>query len=68
MDKKYRGNGYASEALELLIDHCFNLLNLRKLFCHIAEDNTASLALFKKCGFKINGKKKNICSLILLRK
>ena len=56
---KYKRNGYASEALSILITHCFKKMNLYQLYCNIAEDNKASLNLFKKHKFKITGKKKD---------
>ena len=56
---KYKRNGYASEALSILIDHCFSKMNLYQLYCNISEDNKASLNLFKKHKFKITGKKKD---------
>jgi len=56
-DKKNRQNGYASEALELLIKHSFGKLHLLKLYCHVAENNIPSLKLFKKHKFKIKRKR-----------
>jgi diamine N-acetyltransferase len=50
-----RKNGYAKEALSLLTNYCFEVLNLRQLFCHITVDNKASLQLFKTCGFEQSG-------------
>jgi len=50
--------GYASEALELLIDYSFNQLNLHQLFANITPDNTKSLALFEKHNFLKVGTKK----------
>lgn len=55
---KYKRNGYASEALSLLIAHCFKKMNLHQLYCNVTENNKASLHLFKKHKFKITGKKK----------
>lgn len=56
--KKYRNKGYASEALEMLIDYCFNTIHLHQMYCNITEDNIASLKLFEKCNFKTIGLKK----------
>ncbi len=56
---KDRKNNYASEALETLIEYSFNTLLINQLFCNITADNTASLRLFNKFGFNINGTKKN---------
>ncbi|UPT66315.1 MAG: GNAT family N-acetyltransferase [Sphingobacteriales bacterium JAD_PAG50586_3] len=57
-DEADRKNGHASQALKRLISYAFSTLNLNQLFCNIAVDNTASLALFKKHGFAITGTKK----------
>ena len=50
--------GFASEAIELLINYSFNQLNLHQLFANITADNTKSLELFKKYNFKKIGVKK----------
>ena len=55
--------GYASEALQLLIDYGFRQLNLHQLFANITSDNVKSLALFKKNNFiKVGIKKEWIFS------
>lgn len=51
-----RKNGYAKEALSLLTNYCFEVLNLRQLYCHIPVDNKASLRLFSTCGFEETGR------------
>ena len=51
ISEEFRKNGFASEALKLLVTHCFNKLYLRQLYCNIHADNIASLNLFKKNGF-----------------
>ena len=51
-EKSYRNKGYASEALNLIIDYCRNELSLVNLFCNIQKDNTTSIRLFEKCGFQ----------------
>ncbi len=53
-----RRKGYASVALQLLINYCFKLLGMHQLYCNIGADNIASLNLFKKHDFKIIGLKK----------
>ena len=57
-EKSDRKKGYASEALEILIEYCFLSLNLHQLFCNIGIDNEASVLLFQKHGFQITGIKK----------
>jgi diamine N-acetyltransferase len=66
VDKKYRKEGYASEALTVLINYSFEVLNLKKLFCSISEDNSASLKLFIKHGFSLIGAAKGVCSFQLV--
>ncbi len=56
--REERGKGYASEALELLIDYAFNTLNLHQLYSHISSSNIVSLNLFAKHQFEIIGLKK----------
>lgn len=55
-DSKNRKKGFAQEALTLLVNYCFEVLNLRQLFCHIPVDNEASLRLFSTCGFEETGR------------
>lgn len=49
---EYRGKGYATEALELIKDYSFHSLGLRQLYCNILLENTVSINLFEKHGFK----------------
>ncbi|MBI9054522.1 MAG: GNAT family N-acetyltransferase [Bacteroidales bacterium] len=58
-ESKDRCKGYASEALEILIDYCFKILQLHQLFCNITTDNVDSINLFQKKGFKLIGTKKD---------
>ncbi len=56
-DKIHRQKGYASEALETLINYCFKVLQLHQLYCNIITSNQASIDLFCSKGFKITGTK-----------
>jgi diamine N-acetyltransferase len=58
-EPKDRCKGYASKALEILIDYCFKILQLHQLFCNITTDNVDSINLFQKKGFKLIGTKKD---------
>ena len=58
-DAKERKKGVGTEALQLLIDYSFKRLNLHQLYCHISENNKASVNLFSKNGFKKIGLKKD---------
>jgi diamine N-acetyltransferase len=55
----FRGKGYASESLELLINYAFETLQLHQLFANISTDNLESIRLFESKGFKFIGIKKD---------
>jgi diamine N-acetyltransferase len=57
-EEKNRQKGYASEALSLALNYCFNFLQINQVFCNILIDNEISIKLFKKFGFEITGCKK----------
>lgn len=58
-DSKYKKQGYASQALLLLINYSKQILNLKQLYCEILIDNIESINLFKSKDFIITGEKKN---------
>ncbi len=58
-EESNRDKGYGHEALTLLVDYSFKFLGLHQLYCNISEENTASLKLFGKLGFKTIGLKKD---------
>ena len=47
----FRNKGYASRALELIIEYAAEKLFLHQLYCQISDDNTLSHKLFEKFGF-----------------
>lgn len=51
IDERHRKKGWASQALDLIIDYSFQQLKLHQLFCNILSSNTESLNLFKKKHF-----------------
>ena len=57
--EKYQKNGFASEALQLLISYSFQYLGVHQLYANITSDNTKSIALFKKHKFTEVGLKKD---------
>jgi diamine N-acetyltransferase len=56
-EKAQRRKGFASEALDLIIDYGFETLGLKQLYCNITENNSESLKLFISKGFIITGQK-----------
>jgi diamine N-acetyltransferase len=55
----FQKNGFASEALSLLINYSFSHLQLHQLFANITTDNDKSVTLFKKHHFVKIGIKKD---------
>ena len=58
-EKNDRHQGFANEALKVLINYAFNTLYLHQLYCNITKDNASSLKLFTNLGFNIVGEKKD---------
>lgn len=54
-----RGQGFAKEALQLLMEHAFERIGLHQLYCNIAASNAPSLELFKAQGFREVGRKRD---------
>lgn len=53
--KEYRGNGYASEAVEILCKYYFEELDYKKVEVHVYEFNQASIKMHEKLGFLKEG-------------
>lgn len=58
-DKADRGKGFATEALHLVVEYAFQVLDLHQLYSNVRIDNESSIALFKKSGFEISGLKQD---------
>jgi RimJ/RimL family protein N-acetyltransferase len=50
-----RGNGYATEAVELCLGHAFDDRGLHKIWARVIEGNEASIRVLKKLGFQREG-------------
>ncbi|MDR2125742.1 MAG: GNAT family N-acetyltransferase [Prevotellaceae bacterium] len=53
-----RRQGFATEALNLIVDYCFNILRLHQVYCNVDESNTKSIKMLTNIGFDIVGIKK----------
>ena len=47
-----QGQGYGSLALEILIDYAFDVLGLRKVYCHVLEKNEIAVRMYARHQFK----------------
>lgn len=52
---EYRGKGYATEGVGLLVDHAFQNLALHRIFTWTIDYNEASQALLSRLGFSHEG-------------
>ena len=53
--REFWGRGYATEAVELLVAFAFGPMNLHRLEADVHPDNSGSLRLLEKQGFKREG-------------
>lgn len=51
IDPDHKRQGFGRDALETFVEYAFRFLHLHQLYVHIPVCNTASIALFRTCGF-----------------
>ena len=61
IDEKYRGKGYAKNAIKLLSEYCFNTLLLNQIYALVLASNIESMFLFESLGFERCGVRKQWC-------
>ena len=59
IDPKYQGQGYASEAAEVVLDFMFNEVDITEIRTSAAEINPASWKIMEKLGFQYIGNKES---------
>ena len=57
-DESERGNGFAKEAIQLLITYASKYLDFHNLSANVLEDNIASIKVFEASGFELVGVRK----------
>jgi len=57
-DKHFWGKGYGTEALSLLVDFGFNILNLNSIMLEVFSYNDRAIKCYKKVGFKKIGSRR----------
>ena len=55
VDAAFQGKGYARESLNLVEEYLFDYLKINQLYCHIAENNTASMRMFEQEKYEKTG-------------
>lgn len=53
--KSAQGKGIGKKSINMIVEYCFETLNLKCLTANILVYNAASLALFRSCGFVEEG-------------
>ncbi|GIN84832.1 spermidine N1-acetyltransferase [Heyndrickxia sporothermodurans] len=59
IDPKQQGKGYATIATKLAMNYAFSVLNMRKLYLIVDKTNEKAIHIYKKVGFKVEGKLKD---------
>ncbi len=54
-NKNYWGKGVGAEACRLIIEYGFNVMQLRKIYLAVYEQNINAKKLYEKLGFKLEG-------------
>ncbi|MDO8753457.1 MAG: GNAT family protein [Anaerolineales bacterium] len=55
-DKSEWNKGYGSEAMTLLVRHCFETLNLNRAFLRVYTENIRAVRSYEKAGFVLEGR------------
>jgi len=55
---KFKGLGLGKETIQLAMKYIFEELNMNRIEANILEYNEASIALFERCGFKQEGRRR----------
>lgn len=60
-EKDCWGTGIATEAVSLISDYAFNVLNLHRIYAGIIEGHNASRRVLEKNGFELEGNMRDAC-------
>ncbi len=55
-DKRYWGQGYGREAVNLLVDYAFRYRNFRRVWLWVHADNERAIRAYRACGFAEEGR------------
>jgi RimJ/RimL family protein N-acetyltransferase len=59
-EKSQWGQGFATEAIGIIIQYAFHNINLKKVYLSTLEDNVAAIKCYQKAGFQQTQKKDNL--------
>lgn len=66
-EKQHWSKGYGTEALKLLVDYGFNILNLNNIMLTVIDFNGRAQRCYEKVGFKLIGKRRQ-CNILAGKK
>lgn len=55
-EKSFWNQGYGREAMQLILHHGFNNLNLNRIFLHVNETNSGAVKAYENAGFVHEGR------------
>ena len=55
LGKEHVGKGYGTDAMQVLVDFCFNEINLNRVKLNVFAFNKRAIRCYRKTGFKIEG-------------
>lgn len=58
--KDYWGRGFGSDAMRVALGYFFRDIQLRKVQLSVYDFNTRAIASYRKCGFEVEGVRRNI--------
>lgn len=58
-EKSLWNKGYGSEAMYLLINYAFNILNIENILLNVSSENKNGIHCYEKIGFKKIGERRN---------
>lgn len=59
LQQKYRGKGYACQAIRAVLNYGFKHLDLHQFYAYVEIENKKSLKLFETCNFTKTGERKD---------
>lgn len=57
-EKKFWNQGYGTETMKLLLEHCFETLNIHRVFLRVFESNPRAIRAYEKAGFVHEGRQR----------
>ncbi len=59
-EANYRGKGYGTEAMQLILEYAFQGLNLNRVNLNVFAFNTRAIRSYEKCGFRYEGTQREV--------